>query len=89
MQRCVVRGVGLVQGGVRLGGRGRGLHISAAAFGSKLDELLPRVVDFPSRHIGPRKHEAKQMLHEIGFSVRSVPFEKHFGVFPYITLDPR
>ena len=37
---------------------------------SKLDELLPRVEDFPSHHIGPRKIEAKVMLHELGYNVR-------------------
>ena len=36
---------------------------------SKLDEILPEIVDFPARHIGPRKHEAKMMLAELGYEV--------------------
>lgn len=36
----------------------------------KLDELFPTVVDFPARHIGPRKHEAKEMLELIGYKVK-------------------
>ena len=39
---------------------------------NKLDELFPRVEDFPSHHIGPRKIEAKMMLQELGYNVRSV-----------------
>ena len=38
---------------------------------NKLDELFPRVEDFPSHHIGPRKIEAKMMLQELGYNVRS------------------
>ena len=38
---------------------------------NKLDELFPRVEDFPSHHIGPRKIEAKIMLQELGYNVRS------------------
>lgn len=34
---------------------------------NKLDELFPRVEDFPAHHIGPRRHEAKAMLGELGF----------------------
>jgi hypothetical protein len=37
---------------------------------SKLDEILPEVADFPARHIGPRKHDAKAMLAELGYKVR-------------------
>lgn len=36
---------------------------------NKLDELFPRVEDFPSHHIGPRRHEAKAMLAELGYNV--------------------
>jgi hypothetical protein len=38
---------------------------------NKLDELFPRVEDFPAHHIGPRKIEAKIMLQELGYNVRS------------------
>ena len=37
---------------------------------NKLDELFPRVEDFPAHHIGPRKIEAKIMLQELGYNVR-------------------
>jgi hypothetical protein len=37
---------------------------------NKLDELFPRVEDFPAHHIGPRKIEAKMMLQELGYNVR-------------------
>ena len=46
----------------------------------KLDELLPPVFDFPGRHIGPRKHEAREMLKEIGYSV------SWFGEFNFTHL---
>ena len=29
---------------------------------TKLDEIIPPVADFPARHIGPRKHDARQVL---------------------------
>ena len=35
----------------------------------KIDELFPNVVDFPNRHIGPRKHETQAMCNEVGFNV--------------------
>merc|ERR1719331_3546048 len=35
---------------------------------NKLDELFPRVEDFPAHHIGPRKIEAKIMLQELGYN---------------------
>ena len=60
--------VPLVHRGIRLSALG-----SSPAQKSKLDELFWPVVDFPSRHIGPRKHEAKDMLRTIGYEVR-VPF---------------
>ena len=41
----------------------------AAVLPSKLDKLLPQVEDFPSRHIGPRRHDAKDMLRILGFNV--------------------
>ena len=37
----------------------------------KIDELFPNVVDFPNRHIGPRKHETKAMCDELGYNVSS------------------
>ena len=36
---------------------------------NKLDDIFPRVEDFPSHHIGPRKIEAKVMLNELGYNV--------------------
>ena len=42
---------------------------SASVLSSKLDKLLPQVEDFPSRHIGPRRHDAKDMLRILGFNV--------------------
>ena len=36
---------------------------------SKIDDLFPNVVDFPNRHIGPRKHETQAMVNELGFNV--------------------
>ncbi len=53
----------------------RSLSLSAARLmapeppENKLDELFPRVEDFPSHHIGPRRHEAKLMLGELGYNV--------------------
>ncbi len=41
---------------------------------NRLDELLPKVSDFPSRHIGPRKHQAQEMLETIGYHVSFVQF---------------
>ena len=35
----------------------------------KLDAIFPNVMDFPNRHIGPRKYESKAMLNELGFNV--------------------
>ena len=35
---------------------------------SKLEEMVPVTVDFPARHIGPRKHDARTMLKQLGFS---------------------
>ena len=29
---------------------------------SKLDEIVPLTVDFPARHIGPRKHDARYLV---------------------------
>ena len=36
---------------------------------NKLDEIFPRVEDFPAHHIGPRRWEAKLMLQELGYNV--------------------
>jgi hypothetical protein len=54
----------------------RGLQVTTArleaeAPSSKLDELFARVEDFPAHHIGPRRHEAKAMLQELGYDVRN------------------
>ena len=54
-----------------------------ALVSSKLDDLFPKVVDFPARHIGPRKHEAKDMLKTIGYSVRLVLISLRV-IFPYL-----
>ena len=42
---------------------------SAGKGDAKLDEFFPEVVDFPGRHIGPRKHESRAMLKDLGYSV--------------------
>ena len=47
---------------------GRSYHTGAHG-NDKLDEIFPKVVDFPGRHIGPRKHESKAMLTELGYNV--------------------
>ena len=39
---------------------------------NKLDEIFPRVEDFPAHHIGPRKWEAKVMLQELGYNVSTL-----------------
>ena len=43
-------------------------HASQSS-GEKLDEFFPEVVDFPGRHIGPRKHESRAMLKDLGYNV--------------------
>ena len=43
---------------------------------NKLDEIFPRVEDFPAHHIGPRKWEAKVMLQELGYNVSIVCIKK-------------
>jgi len=40
----------------------------ASTVSSKLEEMVPVTVDFPARHIGPRKHDARAMLKQLGFS---------------------
>ena len=47
----------------------RSLFSASALSSSKLDKLLPQVEDFPSRHIGPRRHDAKDMLRILGYNV--------------------
>ena len=42
---------------------------SSQTGGEKLDEFFPEVVDFPGRHIGPRKHESRAMLKDLGYNV--------------------
>jgi len=39
---------------------------SSAAI-NKLDVIMPPVEDFPARHIGPRKHDVRNMLKQLGF----------------------
>jgi len=34
---------------------------------NKLDTLMPATVDFPDRHIGPRKHDVQKMLKQLGY----------------------
>ena len=34
-------------------------NIQVRLASSKLDEIVPLTVDFPARHIGPRKHDAR------------------------------
>ena len=51
---------------------GRSLHRTGVKWEpekNKLDELFPRVEDFPAHHIGPRRHEAKAMLQILGYNV--------------------
>ncbi len=51
--------------------RGRFAASMSSEASTFLDGILPeRVADFPSRHIGPRKEEAKHMLAAIGYKVR-------------------
>ena len=45
------------------------LRLNATPTTSVLDEIVPEVADFPARHIGPRKHDAKVMLAELGYEV--------------------
>jgi len=53
-------------------GQSRRGHISGALIArlasTKLDEMVPVVVDFPARHIGPRKHDARSMLKQLGYT---------------------
>ena len=39
----------------------------ASTASSKLDTIMPVTVDFPARHIGPRKHDVRSMLKQMGF----------------------
>jgi len=34
---------------------------------TKLDTIIPATVDFPARHIGPRKHDVRGMLKQLGY----------------------
>ena len=57
---------------------------------NKLDELFPRVEDFPNHHIGPRRHEAKAMLQTLGYNVTTkfIIIEVIFAFFcPSQNLD--
>ena len=44
------------------------LLVRLASSTSKLDEMVPITVDFPARHIGPRKHDARAMLKQLGYT---------------------
>ena len=37
-------------------------NIQTRLASSKLDEIVPVTVDFPARHIGPRKHDARYLV---------------------------
>ena len=37
-------------------------NIQVRLASSKLDEIVPVTVDFPARHIGPRKHDARYLV---------------------------
>ena len=52
---------------------------------SKLDDLFPRVEDFPSHHIGPRKIEAKVMLQELGYNVST----SYINIYITASKNPR
>jgi len=45
-----------------------GVRLMSGVTGSKLDEILPHTVDFPARHIGPRKHDVRSMLKQLGYN---------------------
>ena len=66
---------------------GRSYHTGAHG-NDKLDEIFPKVVDFPGRHIGPRKHESKAMLTELGYNV-SVPRSLVVELTGWITRPKR
>jgi len=44
-----------------------GVRLMATMPTNKLDAILPPTVDFPARHIGPRKHDVRAMLKPLGF----------------------
>jgi len=46
---------------------GKILARCASTNASKLDTLMPDTVDFPDRHIGPRKHDVQHMLKKLGY----------------------
>lgn len=39
----------------------------ASSSASKLETLMPDTIDFPDRHIGPRKHDVQYMLKKLGY----------------------
>ena len=39
----------------------------ASSASTKLDTIMPITADFPARHIGPRKHDVRSMLKQMGF----------------------
>lgn len=39
----------------------------ASSNASKLETLMPDTIDFPDRHIGPRKHDVQYMLKKLGY----------------------
>ena len=50
----------------RVSRRGHQLLVRLAS--TKLEEIVPVVADFPARHIGPRKHDARTMLKQLGYT---------------------
>ena len=39
-----------------------GVRMFGAVPPTKLDAIIPPVADFPARHIGPRKHDARSVV---------------------------
>jgi len=46
----------------------QGVRCLASMPSNKLDAIVPAVADFPARHIGPRKHDVRTMLKQLGFT---------------------
>ena len=51
-----------------VGGHSLLVRLSSTGGGSKLEQIVPVVADFPARHIGPRKHDARTMLKQLGYT---------------------
>jgi len=41
--------------------------MSSSSSSTKLETIMPPTVDFPARHIGPRKHDVRNMLKQLGY----------------------